>query len=358
MKVLVIKISSLGDVVHSIAFINRLKSQRPELTVDWLIGDAYGELGGSAPTSSRGQASSPQADSPVGVRRSWLFRRGEWGKNWWRLSTWMEISALITAIRAEKYDVCLDLQGLLRSGLITLFSGAKKRAGFSDAREGAAFCYDVKLDPGASEHAVAKLLKALSLFDVELPGEPSFKFDVPAGSAAAVGKVLKEMGVSNGYVVFHPGARWATKQWPKQKWSRLAETVYKTTGLPLLFTGSSGEARMIDEICSGRSGLFSTAGRLSLMELSALIKDAKLMVTVDSGPMHIAAAFSTPIVALFGPTSPAKTGPISSGPVELLTDARNFDCAPCFKRSCNLNPNCMEKIAVDDVAAKILDLLG
>ena len=342
MKVLVIKISSLGDVVHSIAFINRLKSQRPELTVDWLIGEAYGELAGSL----------------SGVRRSWLFRRGEWGKNWWRLSTWMEISALITAIRAEKYDVCLDLQGLLRSGLITLFSGAKKRAGFSDAREGAALCYTVKLDPGTNEHAVAKLLKALSLFDVEEPAEPSFKFDIPAGSAATVATVLKETGVSNGYVVFHPGARWATKQWPGEKWAELADKVSKSARLPVIFTGSSGEAQMIDEICSGRAGLFSTAGRLSLMELSALVKDAKLMVTVDSGPMHIAAAFSTPIVALFGPTSPAKTGPISGGPVEILTDAGNFDCAPCFKRSCSLNPNCMEKIAVDDVAAKILDLLG
>ena len=342
MKVLVIKISSLGDVVHSLAFINRLTGERPELTVDWLIGEAYGELGGSA----------------VGVAKSWHFRRGEWGKNWWRPSTWLEIIALIAAIRAEKYDVCLDLQGLLRSGLITLFSGAKKRAGFSDAREGAAFCYDIKIDPGTSEHAVAKLLTALSLFDVALPGEPSFKFDIPTGSATAVRRVLKETGVSNGYVVFHPGARWATKQWPSDKWSQLAEKVYKATDLPILFTGSSGEARMIDEICSGRAGLFSMAGRLSLMELSALLKDAKLMATVDSGPMHIAAAFSTPIVALFGPTSPARTRPLSGGPVELVTDAGNFDCAPCFKRSCALNPNCMETITVDDVAAKILGLLG
>ena len=343
MKLLIIKISSLGDVIHGFALANELKSQRPYITVDWLVGDVYAEL----------------LEKHPAVRKVWHFKRGYWGDNWQSPSTWSEIATFITSIRSERYDVCLDLQGLLRSGLITLLSGAQKRVGYHSGREGSKHCYNVRLESGESEHAVDKLLHSLTFFDAKIPKSPSFKFDIPGQAEAAVKKLLAEFGVFEKYIVFHPGARWETKRWPGEKWSELADSISKSAKLPdipIIFSGSSGEAGMIKEIINDRKNLFSAAGRLTLLELSALLRNASAMVTVDSGPMHIAAAFSTPIVALFGPTSTAKTSPRSAGPVELVK--AGFDCAPCFKRSCDIKPNCMDAISAAEVERKLLSLLG
>ena len=346
MKLLIVKISSLGDVIHGFAVANELKLQRPDITIDWLVGDVCAELVKHQPA----------------VRKVWPFKRGRWGGNWGSLSTWSEIAGLVSSIRSERYDVCLDLQGLLRSGLVTLFSGAKKRVGYHKGRQGSRLCYNVRLESGESEHAVDILLQSLAFFGAKIPQKPAFKFDIPGEADAAVKRLLDDFGIFGRYMVFHPGARWETKRWPNEKWSELADSVSKNTDppglrdLPVIFTGSGGESGMVKEIINGRKNLFNAAGRLTLLELSALLKEAELMVTVDSGPMHIAAAFSTPIVALFGPTSTAKTGPRSGGPVELVT--ARFDCAPCFKRDCGVKPNCMDAITAAEVESKILSLPG
>ena len=340
MKLLIIKISSLGDVIHGFAVANELKAKMPDITIDWLASDVYTDL----------------LQHQRSVRKVWSFKRGEWGKNWCAPSTWSEITNLVTSIRAERYDVCLDLQGLLRSGLITLFSGAEKRVGYRDGREGARYCYNVRLESGDSGHAVDILLQSLAFFDVEIPKNPTFKFDIPEKESATVKKLLAEFGVSGKYIVFHPGARWETKKWRGEKWSQLAEAISKSAGLPVVFTGSASESEMINEIIKGKKTLFSAAGRLTLLELSALLSNAGVMATVDSGPMHLAAAFGTPIVALFGPTSIVKTSPRSTGPVKLIT--ASFDCAPCFKRDCNVSPNCMDAITATQVEKKILELLA
>lgn len=352
MKLLIVKISSLGDVIHGFAVANELKLQRPDITIDWLVGDVCAELVKHQPA----------------VRKVWPFKRGQWGGSWGSLSTWSEIAGLVSSIRRERYDVCLDLQGLLRSGLVTLFSGAKKRVGYHNSREGSRLCYNVRLESGESEHAVDILLQSLAFFGAKIPQKPAFKFDIPGEADAAVKRLLDDFGISGPprpsamaaqvgrYMVFHPGARWETKRWPDEKWSELADSFSKSAGLPVIFTGSGGESGMVKEIINGRKNLFNAAGRLTLLELSALLKGAELMVTVDSGPMHIAAALSTPIVALFGPTSTAKTGPRSGGPVELVT--ARFDCAPCFKRDCGVKPNCMDAITAAEVESKILSLPG
>jgi len=152
-KLLIVKISSLGDVIHGFAVANELKLQRPDITIDWLVGDVYADL----------------VEHQPAVRKVWPFRRGEWGGNWGRPSTWSEIADLMSSVRSERYDVCLDLQGLLRSGLITLFSGAQKRVGYYKAREGSRLCYNVRLESGESEHAIDILLHSLTFFDAEIP---------------------------------------------------------------------------------------------------------------------------------------------------------------------------------------------
>ncbi len=340
MKVLIVKLSSIGDVVHAIAFVNRLKEAAPAIEVDWLVNDIYSGL----------------VKNVRGVRRVWHFRRAAWGKEWHRPQTWGEIATLMNWLRREKYDICLDLQGLLRSGVVTALSGATVRAGFANAREGSRFLYNTKVDPGPRPHAVEVLFQALPLFGVAPPARPDFTFAIPDQSRVQMEHMLKELGINGPFLIFHAGARWKTKMWPAAHWSRLAEEVRAQSGLPVLFTGSAGDAPLIHQILGGREGLFNVAGGLGLVESAALIARSALMVTVDSGPMHIAAAFDRPIVALFGPTAPHKTGPVSRAPVDIIQT--RHPCVPCFSRACKRKHECMEEITPEEVAYKTLRMLS
>lgn len=339
MKILIVKLSSIGDVVHAIAFVNRLKEAIPDAHVDWMVNDAFAGL----------------VKNVRGVRRVWPFRRAVWGKEWHRPRTWGEIATLMNWVRREKYDICIDLQGLLRSGLVTALSGAKVRAGFSHAREGSRWLYNHKVEPGKQPHAVAVLFSALSLFAIAPPSFPDFTFAIPAHSGAHLDTLLEGLGVRGPFVVFHVGARWKTKMWPAAHWHALAGDVRGMSGLPVLFTGSEADAALINQIIDGRDGLYNMAGGLGLVESSALLARCALMVTVDSGPMHIAAAFNRPIVAIFGPTSPHKTGPVSRGPIDILQAKHN--CIPCFSRACKRKHECMEDVAPDEVGRRVMAML-
>lgn len=339
MKLLVIKLSSLGDVVHTFALVNRLHHERPDIKIDWLVNDSYAEL----------------VESHEAVNRVWKFRRKAWGRNWWSPLTHFGIVSLISSIRKERYDVCLDLQGLLRSGLLTFFAGAGKRAGLSSGREGSVHCYDTLIDPGEDPHAVDILLRGLKVFDTARPKTPSFGLKVMDGARAAVGKVLSDIGIKGRYLVFHPGARWQTKRWPVERWRELAERVSHGSGLPILFTGSPDDATLIDGIVKGNPKSFGLAGKVELVELASLLNDAVLMVSVDSGPMHLAAALSKPIVAIFGPTSPERTGPLSVGGVEILQ--AGTECVPCFSRQCERDLECMSGISAESVEARVMKTL-
>ncbi|MBI5177656.1 MAG: glycosyltransferase family 9 protein [Nitrospinae bacterium] len=340
-KLLIVKLSALGDVVHTFAFVNALKRARPEMAVDWLVNDLYAGLVKCHP----------------GVNRVWHFRRAAWGKSWNSPSTVAEIVSLLSWIRKERYDLCLDLQGLLRSGLFTCFSGAERTAGFANAREGSRFLYGTKIAPGPKPHAVDILMQTLSLFGAPPPQTPDFSFNVPEQSEALVKSLLRRLGVGGHYLVFHPGARWETKQWSAKQWSALAVAITKKSGLPVVFTGSAGDSAMINSIIAGRTGMFNLAGELGLVETSALLKHCAVMATVDSGPMHIAAAFNRPIAALFGPTSPAKTGPLTQAPCEIV-QLGDMDCVPCLKRQCKRNHECMERITPEEVEFRVMRILG
>ncbi len=340
MKILIVKLSSIGDVVHAIAFVNRLKEVKPDVQVDWMVNDAYAGL----------------VKNVRGVGRVWHFRRAAWGKGWYRPTIWGEIATLINWIRREKYDICLDLQGLLRSGLVTALSGAKVRAGFSNAREGSRWLYNHTVDPGTQPHAVAVLFRALPLFGIAPPARPDFTFDIPALSSTRVDTLLDGLGIRGPFVVFHVGARWKTKMWPAAFWHVLAGEVRGKSGLPVFFTGSESDSPLIVQIIDGREGMYNLAGGMGLAESSALLSRCAMMVTVDSGPMHIAAAFDRPIVAIFGPTSPQKTGPLSRGPVDILQGKRN--CIPCFSRACKRKHECMEEVSPDEVLRRVMTMLG
>jgi ADP-heptose:LPS heptosyltransferase len=145
--------------------------------------------------------------------------------------------------------------------------------------------------------------------------------------------------------------------WPVEHWRILTKGAAKKTGLPIIFTGSSADVPMLGAITAGIPGTYNFGGSLSLVETCALLKSCAMTVTVDSGPMHVSAAFNKPIIALFGPTSPEKTGPLTTGPSEILR-ADGLKCLPCFSRKCRLEKGCMELIAPEHALSRVLHMLS
>ncbi len=326
-KVLIIKPSSLGDIIHALPVANALKEAAPEINIDWAVFKAYEPL----------LAVHPSITNIIALDR----QRGGF----------REISRFARALRAEKYDAVIDLQGLLRSGLMTLACRAGTKIGFKNAREGAGLFYNEKIRvPSLEMHAVDRYLLTLGALGIAPPRTPQFNIATGPADLAEAGRILENAGIDEGeeFAAIAPSARWITKRWDAEKFSRLAVMLKERRGLKYIFIGSANEAGVM----SGREdivGVESLAfGKTSLKGLAALLGRARLMITNDSGPMHIAAAMGTEVLAIFGPTISGRTGPYGRGHRVITSGAA---CSPCLKRECpeKNNMTCMKDITVEDV---------
>lgn len=325
-KILIVKPSSLGDVVHSLAFLNAVRACFPKAEIHWIIARGLEDL---------------LADHPM-INRLVVIEKDTWKRISKVGSTFREVRTLFRTLRAEKYDLVVDLQGLLRSGLITRATGAPVRIGFAEAREGSRLFYTLKVRGGRDVHAVDRYLKIAEALGCTPNGVvfPFPLFKEPDGPAEAFKRQNPE------YAVIVPGARWKTKIWPGEYFGRIA------AALPMrsLIVGSGADAEragLIEKLSGGKA--VSLAGRTGLRELIGIIRDAKIVFTNDSGPMHIAAGFRVPVVAVFGPTSPQRTGPYGQGHLVIRSE---LACAPCFKRACKTT-RCMEEISPERLLSEI-----
>ena len=241
------------------------------------------------------------------------------------------------------YEVIVDLQGLLRSGLITCFTPGALKIGFADAREGSRLFYGKKVRTDGAVHAVDK-----NLLLAEAIGAKVKKVEFPLYvNSQALENVLGVLGNSSDkYIVVAPSSRWQSKQWPPEYFASLISKI----NIPVVITGSPSDMETAREITDAHPArTINLCGKTDLKELVALIAGSKAVVCNDSGPMHIAAALKRPVVSLFGPTDYEKTGPYGWQNNTNLTVIRaSIPCSPCFKRKCN-DPVCMEKISVETV---------
>ncbi|HEY4706015.1 MAG TPA: glycosyltransferase family 9 protein [Thermodesulfobacteriota bacterium] len=324
MKVLIVKLSSIGDVVHTLPALDALdagfKRKGIKARIDWLVEEAASGM----------LAGHPQIDEVIVVKRGW-------GKNLFaNLRT-------AKALRERSYDLVLDFQGLLKSGIWVFLTAGKKRAGFSNAREFSRIFLNEKLPPYDIErHAVDRYLDLARHFSGGT-GEARFTLDL-AGAERSVEKKLKDSGVSGPFFVMVTRARWATKLWQDERFIELAKRVIAERKLKAVLTGGPSELSALAGMSKAIGDGAVTFGT-SLKEFAALSVLSSFVVTVDSGPMHIAAAAGAKVVALFGPTAPWRTGPYGKGHVVVR---KGLECSPCFKRDCP-DPRCMDGITVDDV---------
>lgn len=332
-RLLIIKPSSLGDIVHSFPAVTLLKHCLPESRICWVANDNLAAL----------VSLLPEVDRVIKYPRQQLGRCSFRAlRNFWR------------DLRSEQYDVAIDFQGLLRSGLIARASGAARRLGFATAREGATLFYTEKfLPPPALKHAAEKNLALVRhFFPCPTPTAPT-ALTVPLEWQDAADEVLPPDGQPLLAVGF--SSRWESKNWDCEFFASVLRLVLaQRPGLRCWLLGSAAERARGDEILSllpGHPSVINLAGRTSLHSLTGLLRRSQVLLTNDSGPMHIAAALGTPCIALFGATDPELTGPYGEG-LHLVFRSLCPD-SPCFLRHCPRGP-CSAGIAPQDVATAIL----
>jgi 3-deoxy-D-manno-octulosonic-acid transferase/heptosyltransferase-1 len=336
MKILIVKLSSLGDVIHTLPVLSSLKQRFPESHITWLIEEQSVEL---------------LRDHPF-VDKVLVFPKNRWMGALTRFGSipgcLQEISRFISDIRADHYDVVLDFQGLLKSGVFIGLVRAKQKWGFFPGREKShIFLSDRVPYPSGPLHSVERYLTLIEALGCERQ-PPKFVIPIRQSHRTTVWAFFEKHAIDPNLplVLLHPGTRWETKMWEESKWARLADILQAEYGCTILFTGNEREASMITRIAgSMRTAAINTAGMWSLNELAFLQAQATVVVTPDSGPMHLAASLGTPVIALFGPTDPVLTGPYGTGHTIITKDV---DCRPCFKRQCS-SKECMTGITPEGV---------
>jgi len=326
-KILIVKPSSLGDVVHSLPFLDVLRQRFPDAEIHWVIAKGLEGL----------------VEGHSMIDRVIVINKDLWKRISKAGQTIGEIRALFRGLRNEKYDLVADLQGLLRSGVITYATKAPVRIGFASAREGSSLFYTKKVAADRNMHAVDRYLRIAAELGCNIE-KVSFPF-ADTGAADAVS------GLPDEYAVIVPGARWKTKIWPAEYFAEVASIL----SISSVVIGSRADMHTGEEIVRGSGGrAVSLAGQTTLGQLTDIIRKSRIVITNDSGPMHIAAALNIPVVAIFGPTSAARTGPYGKGHVILQSHA---ECVPCFSRECS-TMQCMKDIGPEAVLNAAGQILG
>lgn len=340
-RILIVKPSSLGDIVHALPVLAALRAQYPAAHIAWLVGTSFAPL----------LAGHPLLDEII------LFDRRHYGRMLRSPRALADFVRFVLQLRRRRFDLVLDLQGLFRSAFLTWASGAPRRVGFAGARElGWAFYTQRVRCPPADVHAVAKNLALARVIGLT-PDPPAFPLGLRRDELAAARRMLDAAaGRPLGrFTAVLPGARWESKRWRADRLAALISRL-PAEGLPAgVLLGAPSERAFTDEILAACAApVLDLVGRTSLRQLAAALALADLVVCHDSGPMHIAAALNKPIVAIFGPTNPVRTGPhCQSAQVVSLP----LPCVPCYRRTCPLgHHNCLEQLDVDTVLRAIRDV--
>lgn len=274
------------------------------------------------------------------IHRLWIIKKDSWKKIQNARHTIQEIKVLLKKLKQEKYDLVIDLQGLLRSGIITAATGSSVRIGFKEAREGSRVFYTHTVEGGKNIHAVDRYLKIAEFLGCDISEIVSHFPGLQSPSSFILHP--SSFNSPDGYAVIVPGARWKTKRWPAEKFGKLASLL----SIKSIIVGSKSDKDIADQIVSHSKGKsLSFAGRTTLKELIEIMRSARFVISNDSGPMHIAAALGVPVYAIFGPTDPIRTGPYGEGHTVIRSDT---PCAPCFKKSCD-DMKCMKRVSADKV---------
>ncbi len=336
MRILIIKLSALGDVVHTLPVLRYLKQADPNAQIDWLVEESFSAILEGHPLIHRVVRVNTRAWRKLPV--AGMLR---------------EFRAFVQELRHQHYDYVFDLQGNSKSGMFTLACSAGKKYGFSLAqvREWPnVLATRYRVQPGPEEQHVAR--RALAVVRAALPGGGEVPLSGPLPVAAElnaqVDAKLKKFGLEHSRViVLHYGTTWQTKLWNLSFWQQLGAKLMQCPATGLILTwGNDAELTAVKKIQRSTQGEAVIWPRGSLPELVALLARADLVVGCDTGPVHIAAAVETPTVSMYRATDALRNGPEGARHIRLQAP---MPCAKCLRKQCEYDAQCATSIRVADV---------
>jgi len=359
-KILLIKLSAVGDVVHTIPVLNKLRRRYPQAQLDWLVTPPIAEL----------LRHNPAISNVI------EFVRDDWRRPW-RLTPLLGSLRLAAKLRAAGYDLVVDMHGQLRTALFALATGAPVRIGFDRPRakvwsassrtipelarrhawQGAreqswlAYTHHIRV-PTLDVHAVDRYLNVAPMLGLDAD-PPDFSFPIPAEATGRIDALMHYYDVAKSkLLVMAPGTVWETKHWGGDKFAEVARH-FLAKGFAVILIGSPRERAICEAVTTQAPGTINLAGETSLSELAALVRRATLCATNDSGPMHLAVALKRPVVSIFGPTDPIWIGPYGRSDAVLRA---GLSCSPCYLRQLSRCPNdhaCMTKVTATAVIERL-----
>lgn len=364
-KILLIKLSALGDVVHTIPVLNKLRRRYPGAQLDWLMNPAIAELLRRHPA----------------ITDIVEFAREEWSAPW-RLAPYVSYAKLASRLRESRYDLVVDMHGQLRTAILTLATGAPVRIGFDrprarvwdastrqlpelarkhawqGAREGSWLAYTHRIPvPTLDRHAVDRYLSIGPVLGLD-ENPADFSFPISPDADARVESLMRRHGIDGGATVtLAPGTIWETKHWGSDNFAEVARH-FLGKNFAVALIGSRRERAVCEQVARLAPGAVNLAGMTALGELAALIRRSAMVVTNDSGPMHLAVALDRPVVSIFGPTDPVWIGPYRRANAVLQAA---LPCSPCYLRRlerCRHDHACMKQVSPLAVIARAEQVLG
>jgi lipopolysaccharide heptosyltransferase I len=326
-RILIVRMSALGDIVHALPVLAAIRNAMPDVDVDWLADRRYIGL----------------LDYVDGIAQRVVGRP--------------ELSKAVASMRPRGYDVAIDLQGLLKSAAMARLSGAERIVGFERTvlrERAAAWFYSecASVAPGA--HVIQKNLAVLPLLGIAAPPAITFPFRIPHSTVASEMSNTARLRGHRGFALINPGAAWPNKRWPAERFGAVAQHIEREHELSSLVLWGAGESELADAVVAASGSSAQRAPETTLGDVLALAARASLMVSGDTGPLHIAAALGTPVVGLYGPTWPERNGPWRADD-EVVSRAAQCECH--HKRQCLRSPAvaqmCLNDVTVAEVCSAV-----
>mgnify|MGYP001168972448 CR=1 FL=1 len=346
MRVLIVRLSSLGDVVHTIPVAAAIRRHYPDAVIDWVVGEAASSLLKMVPVINN-----------VFVLRS---------KKVSTISAWIRLRR---ELRLCDYDIAFDVQGLIKSALVARFSGATRVIGFSPPflRESLAkWFYKEEADLGSPVHVVERNLGILTALGIK---DKSYEFPLQLEGIRVVDQVYACLGGrKEPFVLLNPNAAWSNKCWPAKSFGAVSAYIrdhYGMRTVVLWNSVSEDDEKRMDLVIESSKGAAVSAPPTTLVELASVIKMGTLLISGDTGPLHIAGALGTPVVGIYGPSNPERNGPWSSRD-EVVSASDKCQCLKRYPnkgavgvvRRCDNPTWCLDDVSVSDVCAAVDRILS
>jgi heptosyltransferase-1 len=351
-KILIVRLGALGDILHALPVVTAIRAALPQAKIGWVVEENWSEL-----LTASGEKSPPDAIGPrrpvVDLIHTVNTRR--WRKHLFQAKTFRELRGYLRRLRGIEYDIALDFQGNIKSAVCARASGAGNIAGFADPRESAArFLYRQRFSR-SGEHVIEQnLALAAHALKPHLQGQelkllaPRLPCD-PAAEAWAEAE-LARLGVAR-FAIVTPGAGWGGKQWPAERFGAVAHAL-AAHNLRTLVNAAPGEEQLAAAVAEASGGSAVSVG-CTIAQLIALTRRARIFIGGDTGPLHLAAALGIPVVAIYGPTDPARTGPFGTQAIAL----RHPESRTTFSHH-RMPDEGLLKVAAEEVISAARHLLG